>query len=807
MSRKVEILAPAGSNESIHAAIAAGADAVYVGGHRFGARAYADNLDEQMMCEAIDFVHLHGKKLYMTVNTLMKETEMRELYDYLAPYYERGLDAAIVQDLGVLHFLHREFPELALHASTQMTITSPYSAQMLKDCGVTRIVPARELSLHEIARLKKESGFEIECFVHGALCYCYSGQCLMSSFAGGRSGNRGRCAQPCRTEYQFETEDGSVRRTAYALSPKDICTIDEIPELIEAGIDSFKIEGRMKKPAYAGLTAHLYRKYADLYLSGGREGWERFQKEYADEVREDRLALMDLYNRGGFSEGYYKLYNGPQMMSTSRPNHSGVKVGTVTRIVGSEAEVRLFEDIYAQDVLEFRRNGAASYEFTRKDDAKAGAMIRARFLPGTKIVKGDVLYRTRRNELIDRIEKAWLSGDEKIAVQGTFIAKCGEPMRLTVCCEETCVTVEGETVQEAKNQPMTPEGTAATLKKTGEELFAFDSLSVEVSENAFQTVGNLKKLRRETFAKLKEAMLLAHQRKSLYNLNEIVSNQSHDCKAKSGILILEAQVEEPVQFEAALKAPFVSQLILSYEWEAADLLAAYQRGHAAGKTVKLAFSRICREREFASLEHDAVTHPEIFTEADGFLCPNLEVLAFLKKHDCFGKSMDHIAGDHSLYQWNHEARAFLAEAGLKHYTAPLELDRWELASNEIAGQTLVVYGRVPAMTSVQCLRKNMAGCTQVPEVMKLSDGHGRSYLAKNHCRFCYNEIFTNEPVWLGEMAEEVLALEPSGVRLVFTTEDARVTEEVLRAAEKTFAKGKPQKLSRTQTGHFERKVE
>ena len=241
--KKVELLAPAGNYEALTGALMAGADAVYLGGNAFGARAYADNFSKEEICEGIRYAHILGKKIYLTVNTLVKEREFPSLYDFLLPFYENGLDGVIIQDMGVFTFIREHFPGLELHASTQMTITGAYGASLLKKEGACRIVPARELSLKEIIEIKNKVDIEIETFVHGAMCYCYSGQCLFSSILGGRSGNRGRCAQPCRLPYRV---DGGPEE--YPLSMKDMCTIELLPELIEAGIDSFKIEGRMKKP-------------------------------------------------------------------------------------------------------------------------------------------------------------------------------------------------------------------------------------------------------------------------------------------------------------------------------------------------------------------------------------------------------------------------------------------------------------------------------------------------------------------------------------------------------------------------------
>ena len=281
MKREVEILAPAGSWECMEAAVCAGADAIYIGGSRFGARAHADNLNEKRMLEAIDYVHLHGRKLYMTVNTLLKEQELGELTDYLRSYYEQGLDAVIVQDIGAMRLIREAFPDLPLHVSTQATVTQTLSAQLFQRMGAERIVPARELSLEEIKNMKNATGLEIECFVHGALCYCYSGQCLMSSMIGGRSGNRGECAQPCRLPYRIDD-----RKPADLMSLKDLCTIDMIPELVEAGIDSFKIEGRMKQPDYVYTVAQMYRKYTDIYLQKGKKDFHvtREDKEKLEKI-------------------------------------------------------------------------------------------------------------------------------------------------------------------------------------------------------------------------------------------------------------------------------------------------------------------------------------------------------------------------------------------------------------------------------------------------------------------------------------------------------------------------------------------
>ena len=318
---EIELLAPAGSYEGFEAAIGAGADAVYVGGAAFGARAYAKNFGEEELLRAIDTAHIHGKKLYLTVNTLLKNRELSEqLYDYLLPYYKEGLDAVIVQDMGVFKMIREMFPGMHLHASTQMTVTGPEGMKFLEEQGASRVVTARELSLEEIRRMHETSPIEIESFIHGALCYSYSGQCLMSSLLGGRSGNRGRCAQPCRLPYQTmlcgdgkekcETQEGLC-----PLSLKDISTIEILPEILKAGVTSLKIEGRMKQPGYTAGVTSVYRRYLDLLFEKGAENYKVAEK--------DRQYLLDLFNRGGSCTGYYQMQNGPSMMAFTNEKKTG----------------------------------------------------------------------------------------------------------------------------------------------------------------------------------------------------------------------------------------------------------------------------------------------------------------------------------------------------------------------------------------------------------------------------------------------------------------------------------------------------
>lgn len=321
-AHKVELLAPAGNYESFIGAINAGADAVYVGGEKFSARAYADNFDTETLCGCIKYAHLFGKRVYLTLNTLIKESEFSEIYDYVNPFYQAGLDGVIIQDLGVLKFLKANFPHMELHASTQMAVTGPEFVTLCREWGISRVVPARELSLSELKAIR-DAGIEVECFIHGAMCYCYSGMCLMSSILGGRSGNRGKCAQPCRLPYQVSIPDKESKDT-YAFSLKDMCTIEHVPELIEAGMNSFKIEGRMKRSEYAAGVTALYRKYIDRYCKNPDKPLLISE--------EDKYTLEHLYMRSELHDGYMFKHNGKEMVTKDASSYGDLDENILSEI-------------------------------------------------------------------------------------------------------------------------------------------------------------------------------------------------------------------------------------------------------------------------------------------------------------------------------------------------------------------------------------------------------------------------------------------------------------------------------------------
>lgn len=789
--RKVEILAPAGSYESMQAAVNAGCDAVYIGGSQFGARAFADNLSVENLKKAMDFVHIRDKKLYLTVNTLLKEEELKEqLYDYLLPFYEHGLDAVIVQDIGVMSFIHKAFPELPIHASTQMSLTGSRGANGLKSLGVTRFVPARELSLEELRDIRRETDLEIETFVHGALCYCYSGQCLLSSMIGGRSGNRGRCAQPCRMQYRLP--DG---KTGYFMSPKDICTLDLIPELIDSGIDSFKIEGRMKRSEYAAFTSYLYGKYTDLYVALGREEYEGYLKKHRREFLEDKTALMDLYNRGGFSNGYYSQYHGKNMMSVKRPNHSGVQVGTTVRAGKRNAIIRLEKEVYGQDILEFRNNKELSvYEFTLKEGAQAGEELMVNILPGSRIYQGMSVFRTRNQRLLHKIGTDFMEKDVPVKIEGHFFAAPGEVIQLTFSCtrengELVTVCVNGDVAEEAKSQPMTAEKIKKAIMQMQDSGFALENLKLDIKGDIFIPIGRLKELRREGLFKLMKALTAKWRRKA-----QIMDEE----RQFEG----EPSKEEGFKIDASVLTKEQAKVVCASRADRIYLTAGlYQECSKSGidfskKEVIFTLPYVVREKNRNRVAESLA----MAEKCKGFLVRNAEELFWVEDKK--------IILDSGMYVLNKEAEAAYKDFGATELTASVEQNCKELSKTGCQGKTLIVYGHVPLMITAQCMIDTVYGCQGREDFKELYDRKGKKLLLRNVCKDCYNIIYDGTPLSLLKEKDAVKGLAPERLRLDFTVETKEETERILNTFLDVFRFNQEGILEKETTkGHFRKGIE
>lgn len=755
--KQAEILAPAGSWASMKAAVAAGADAVYMGGTRFGARAYADNPDEKGLLEAIDYVHLHGRRLYMTVNTLFKESELKELAEYMTPYYNQGLDGVIVQDLGALRIMKENFPGLELHASTQMTITSVYGARMLKDFGCSRVVTSREMSLDEIRRVREEVDVEIESFVHGALCYCYSGQCLMSSLIGGRSGNRGRCAQPCRLPYRvYEGQHGQGKPAVmnrenekYVLSLKDLCTLDILPDILEAGVYSLKIEGRMKSPRYTAGVVSIYRKYADRYLDHGREGYHV--------EPEDRKMLLDLFDRGGFTSGYYEEHNGRDMVALKeKPEFREGNQKLFDYLDRSYVEAELKESVMGHVILETGK-------------------------PSVMTLSCSGVEVTVNGQAPEAAQKQPMT-EEKVLKQ---LNKTGN----------TPFSFEHLSA-ELKGEMFLPVQALNELRRSG--LKALESALLQPYRAGRELTG------------LSGSWEMDHQLMPDDTAPARFGQPSAAAQPTSAPFTLTASLEEPWQLEPVLNQKDVSAVYLDADgFGTASWKDAADRCHAAGRACYLALPHIFRDHALRFFKDSLA----LLADAgfDGVLVRALEEIQWLEDNRI---ALPFIT-DASVYAWNSGTLEELASRNPVAVTMPWELNSREMGpvvqaccQAHIPGE-LVVYGHAPMMVSAQCITRTVKSCTHDRGLLMLKDRTGAMLPVKNHCRFCYNTIYNPSPVSLLGNEDLIRRMGLARIRLQFTVEDAQQTEKVLEAFSASFMGGKtiePPFKDFTR-GHFKRGVE
>lgn len=748
--KRAELLAPAGSFASLKAAVAAGADAVYMGGARFGARAYAQNADQDEMIAAIEYAHLHGCRLYMTVNTLFKENELGELYEYLLPYYKAGLDGVIVQDLGALSFIREHFPGIELHASTQMTITSVYGAKELKRLGCCRVVPAREVSLEEIRRIYDETGMDIETFVHGALCYCYSGQCLMSSLIGGRSGNRGRCAQPCRLPYRvYEQEKGTAvnkEDQKCVLSMKDLCTLDILPQILEAGVFSLKIEGRMKSPRYTAGVVRIYRKYLDRYLEYGSEGY------YVEP--EDKKELLDLFDRGGFTSGYYTRHNGRDMIALKeKPEFR-------------ETNKELFDFLDRE------------YVETEKKEPVEGYAYLAEGLPSVlTLTCGDISVTVSGQE--PQAAKNQPMTREKVIHQ---LGKTGATaFEFTELEAEVCGAL------------FLPVQTLNELRREG-----FEALT-EAIQNQWRR-------------KAPEAGEVQNGADSGEKSSRAAgcAGPVPDESAGKRPMYLTVSAETGDQLSAALVVPEVRRICLDASSFQPERWAEFvQLIHQAGKECYLTLPHIFRTHAIGFFR----TYRSCLELAgfDGLLIRAFEEIQWMREEQISLSA----SFDASVYAWNHGAVHTLKEEQAAFITAPWELNSRELepvfeaCRREGLPAELIVYGRAPMMVSAQCITKTVKGCSKCPSLLWMKDRTGARLPVQNHCAFCYNTILNPLPVSLHGCADSVKRLAPEGLRLCFTIETGEETKAVLNAFAAEFIRGENAEPPFTEftRGHFRRGVE
>lgn len=731
--KNIELLAPAGSWEALEAAVNAGADAVYMGGRAFGARAYASNFDKEEMAKAVYFAHMHRVRLYVTVNTLVDDSELGELADYLLFLNNVGVDGIIVQDLGVIRLARRIVPELPLHASTQMTITNSGGVDFAVAAGMERSVLARELSLKEIDAACKR-GTEIETFIHGALCVCYSGQCLMSSLIGGRSGNRGRCAQPCRLPYKLlnvKGEDMLSGKDAgqYLLSPKDMNTLHILPQLIETGVVSYKIEGRMKRPEYVAVVVDAYRRAIDSYLAGNYHVPE-----------EDFANIEQIFNRD-FTTAYMVNRPGKEMMSDRRPNNRGVLVGRVAKLdkQRNKAVIKLEKELHLGDGLEFwvsvgGRVGTTVTEMLRNgavvESAASGEQVTIDVPKGVRL--NDRVFRTLDSRLMAYAGQFFgTDAKKRISVDVVVTAKLGQPMTVVMTDDEGNVGY-GETdfiVEAARKRALDEATVRKQMDRLGSTEYFLSSMQFIHDENVMVPMSEMNEARRMACEALDAARLeaFAPSRTLVHGYKEQLTPNAHRHRWSAGKLTVhcDSVAKINVALQAGAERILFGGDCFNHQLPAnSDYARVTEMCRKAGREVAFATPRIIKEAQLTYFDKLFALWQEL--EPDLVYINNNGLWPLTQKYP----QLKPVA-DMSLNIFNSQALQFWQENGAVSAVLSPELTMMQvehLTSVSPLPLECIIQGRLEMMVSEYCVGGSFLG-----------DLH------KGECRFnCREQLFLGD---------------------------------------------------------------
>lgn len=785
MQNNIELLSPAGTWEALVAAVQNGADAVYLGGKNFNARQYAGNFDHENLKKAVDYCHVRGVKVYLTANTLISDAEMKAFGEDILYAYHIGVDAVIVQDIGAAKLVKEIAPGLSLHASTQMTVHNLEGVQVLQKAGFERAVLARELNEEEMASICKNTSMEIEVFVHGALCICYSGQCLMSSVIGGRSGNRGRCAQPCRLPYQLvDLETGKTITQddgeKYLLSPKDLSLVEYIGRLRAIGVKSLKIEGRMKRPEYVAAVTGIYRKYLD---SGHRV------------TPEDQNILLQVFNRGGFTQGYFTGQKGCSMMSYSRPKHWGLYIGDVVSYNRAKGRVtiQLNNTLHVGDGIEIWSKGKhATAKVTRLSQ---GGKIVERSEKGQavsfsiqgEINKGDKVYKTYDVVLDEGLKRTFENNVEnrKVPVYAHCRIALGKPIVLNVWDEDgNHVQFMGDTAAErAVHKALEREKVLKQLNKIGGTPFLFKDISIEMEPNLALAVSEINTARRETLAMLEQKRTERHGCKPLsikdiqYYLKHIFEN--HEQQVKRNKMKISVQVSNASQAEGLFNG-CIDRLYIPISWLAdktntGKYEALVDRFVSQGVDVVCVLPKIFRQADRTIYEGwiKRLSHYKF----SGVMLGNIgqiEMLGPDAPYDLFG--------DMGLNVFNSLAILYYQQLGLKGVTLSPELTFKQiegLNTCEAVETEIIAYGRLPLMIMENCPISQCENCGGQKKY-GLLDRKGMVFPVRVQENICRTEIYNSQPIFLADHMDDILRSRVDSIRLMFTDESPVACREITR---------------------------
>lgn len=785
--QKIELLAPAGSMESIYAAIKSGADAIYMGGSKFSARAYATNFNNEELIKAVDYIHLNEKKVYITLNTLIKQCELKDVIEYIGFLYEIGVDALITQDLAIAYIIKDRFKNFEIHASTQMTIHNGDSAMFLKDLGFKRIVLSRELSLDEIKYISDTLDIETEMFIHGALCICYSGQCLMSSIIGGRSGNRGRCAQPCRMPYTLINKDTKEEKSAFLLSPKDMCTLEDLEDIINTKTSSLKIEGRMKRPEYVAGVVETYKNAIDDILKDN----ERVSLE------KEKKKLLQLFNREGFSKAYLYGNKGNDMMSYNYPKNTGVSIG----IVDKDGYITLKESINLKDGIRYEDKGFTISKIILKGKEVLGAKIGEKvMLYPLEYKKSCELFKTLDTQLMKSYE-GYYKEKTNILIKAKVTFEIGKPFSLEINYKDKVRTLQGAIVEKAKNRPLTKEKIIENLQKSSDNVLKIYDIRFESYEEGFIPISGINEIRRNILEKLEDEIIKEYKRNKVAENNYILKEKK---------LLQSPEVMVGVNTLMQLKAAIDSNI--------KDItINPYFRGSQSITSID--FSEIDKDTNIY-IEIPTIVRKE-FNSIVTFIEKNKENIAGIVTSNLgiinrFKNSIS-IIGSYKLNLYNNLSLNIMDEFTDLNCIS-IELNRKEIKEvlkKKTNNCQVFVYGKPELMVSEYCPIGSVNKCgllgntssNSKPKCLEgeyvLKDRKNMDFLVKTD-RFCRSHIYNPVPINLIDKIEELKGFGADSFRLDFIDEDY---EKVISVLSVLKNKGLLDSTVDYTRGHYKRGVE
>ncbi len=778
MIDKVEILAPVGSMEALYAAVENGADAVYLGGRMFNARQYASNFSDEELKNAVEYAHLRDVKVYVTLNILLDDNELKEITDYLFFLYNIDVDALIVQDLGLARLIRRLLPDFEIHASTQMSINNYLGVQFLEELGFKRVVLARELSTGDISYIREKTSAELEAFIHGALCVCYSGQCLMSSMIGGRSGNRGRCAQPCRMPYSIvNVETNKIVspkfEERYILSPKDLNTIEHLEEIIDSGIVSLKIEGRMKKPEYVAVIVNRYRKELDKIL--GKHSVQLIEKDYRD--------MAQMFNRG-FTKGYLLGDYGKEFISFDKPNNRGIFIGEVTKIDKGFIYMRLEDDLSKGDGIEIiDKNGEGHGQIVDKmfdgneavERGNRGRIIKIKYIKGVEA--GSKVYKTFDLFLNTAAAETYTNREmlKKIPISMAVELKIGEPVKLMIWQGQNYIdAVSDEIVEKGIKLSLDKEKILKQMNKLGDTPYIAESIDMDLEDGAMIPVSVLNGLRRKGIEALsKKRSSFNHRIEVTPDKHEEDINQvfNYPRNANSRQRKTSVKIDSNSQF-SQLDLNKLDRIYLDYN---DNIEAQIKEVKKYNKEVYLSTEKIISNEKFDKIQK---AFDKIVNDVDGISASNIGTLEFIKN-----KYNTNIHCDIGLNIFNSSSVELLREKGVSSMTLSPELKLSQISdickNNDVEYET-IGYGYFPLMTTKHCPMSLVKGCKndencsscELASGYGLYDRKGMTFEMKRKGKSTI--IYNSQPLIVVESINKIFSAGIDMMRLDFTVEKDNV---------------------------------